>query len=252
MIFNMTGSGGAPLNFEVVPNPQPDTAKENTIWVDTDRINNYYFSATQPEGMVDYDVWFLAGYSSSVEFNALKKNGIQVYPLSAMQMVSGALKDVTAKIYQGGKWADWITECYLYNEGDQCSDITGGWGKDGWTWAGYANSIQGLTINSDHIKLSANPPSYVAAVGTNKKVNLSRYKSLEVLYDMDKGSCCINITTSKAANTDSGACIASAEFFGTGYQTASISIEGVNMDAYICVFSNSLNTVVIHKVLLKP
>lgn len=251
MIFNMTG-GGAPLNFKVVPNPQPDTAKENTIWVDTDRINNYYFSATQPENMVNYDVWFRVGTSSPVEFNALKKNGIQVYPISAKQYVSGALVDVTAKTYKDGACVDWITECYLYNEGDQCSDITGGWGKNGWTWGGYANSIQGLNINSDHIKLSANPPSYVAAVGTNEKVDLSRYKSLEVLYDMDKGSGVINITTSKAANTDSGTCIAQTEFFGTGLQTASISIAGVNMDAYICVFSNSLNTVVIHKVLLKP
>ena len=101
-------STGVELNFEVVPNPQPSVATENTIWVDTDRINNYYFSATQPEGMVDYDVWFLAGTFSPVEFNALKKGGIQVYPLSAKQMVSGVLKDVTAESYIGGKWAEWF------------------------------------------------------------------------------------------------------------------------------------------------
>ena len=119
------GGGGAALNFKVVPNPQPSVAKENTIWVDTDRINNYYFSATQPEGMVDYDVWFPVGTSSTVEFNALKKNGIQVYPISAKQYVSGAWVDKTAKSWQGGKWVEWIL--YLYNEGDTCDAITGGW-----------------------------------------------------------------------------------------------------------------------------
>lgn len=104
------GAGGAnPLNFQVVGNPQPSTAKENTIWVDTDRINNYYFSATQPENMAEYDVWFPTGTSSTVAFSATKKNPIMVYPLSAKQYVSGAWVDKTAKSYQGGKWVDWVT-----------------------------------------------------------------------------------------------------------------------------------------------
>lgn len=118
------GGGGAALNFKVVPNPQPSVAKENTIWVDTDRINNYYFSATQPEGMVDYDVWFPVGTSSTVEFNALKKGGIQVYPLSAQQMVSGVLKDVTAKSYKGGAWDEWIV--YIFNSDSDAIEFTVG------------------------------------------------------------------------------------------------------------------------------
>lgn len=127
MIFNMTG-GGAALNFNVVPNPQPDTAKENTIWVDTDRINNCYFSATQPEGMVDYDVWFYIGTSSPVEFNALKKGGIQVYPVSAKQYVNGALVDKSAKSYQGGNWIEWwVWNGELFDNGNQYEPITGGW-----------------------------------------------------------------------------------------------------------------------------
>ena len=44
---------GVELNFDVVCNPQPSNPAENTIWVDTDRINNYYFSATQPENMAE-------------------------------------------------------------------------------------------------------------------------------------------------------------------------------------------------------
>lgn len=118
-------STGVELNFEVVCNPQPSTAKENTIWVDTDKINNYYFSATQPENMVDYDVWFSTGRSSTGEFNALKKNGIHVYPISAKQYVSGVWVDVTAKSYQNSEWVEWIS--YLYNKGNTYDHITGGW-----------------------------------------------------------------------------------------------------------------------------
>lgn len=119
------GGGGGGLNFKVIPNPMPSTAKENTIWVDTDKINNYYFSATQPENMAEYDVWFPTGTSSSVAFSAAKKNPIMVYPLSAKQYISGALVDKTAKSWQGGKWVDWIT--YLYNNGNQNTNLTGGW-----------------------------------------------------------------------------------------------------------------------------
>lgn len=102
--FLVQNGGSNPLNFRVVGNPQHTIAKENTIWVDTDKINKYYFSATQPENMVDYDVWFPTGTSSTIEFNALKKNGIQVYPISAKQYVNGALVNLKSKIYQNGEW----------------------------------------------------------------------------------------------------------------------------------------------------
>ena len=61
--------------------------------------------------MAEYDVWFLIGTSSTVAFNATKKNPIMVYPRSAKQYVGGAWVNKTAKIYQGGVWADfsfWI------------------------------------------------------------------------------------------------------------------------------------------------
>lgn len=104
---NAGGAGGAALNFKVVANPQPVSPAENTIWVDTDRINNWYFSATQPENLQEWDMWFLVDADSAVSFNALKKNNITVYPISAKQYVSGALVVVTAKTYQSGEWVDW-------------------------------------------------------------------------------------------------------------------------------------------------
>ena len=83
--------------------------------MDTDRIHNYYFAATQPENMAEYDVWFPTGTSSTVAFSATKKNPVMVYPISAKQMVSGVLVDKTAKSWQNGKWVDWIK--YLYKDG---------------------------------------------------------------------------------------------------------------------------------------
>ena len=49
-------------------------------------------------------IWIQTGTSSPAEFDALKKNSIMVYPISAKQYVGGAWVDKTMKIYQGGTW----------------------------------------------------------------------------------------------------------------------------------------------------
>lgn len=128
MILNMVGGGGSGgLNFSVVGGTShPGNPKENTIWVNTEtEISGWVFSASEPEVPAEGMVWITTGTSSTIEFNALKKNGIQVYPISAKQYVSGAWVDKTAKSYQDGQWKTWIA--WLYNNGNQFSDVTGGW-----------------------------------------------------------------------------------------------------------------------------
>ena len=105
------GGGGMSLNFKVVTGlTQPVTASENTIWVKVEAIGDWYFSATQPENLQELDVWILVNEYSPVEFNALKKNGIQVYPISAKQYVNGTLQEKSVKAYQNGQWATIATD----------------------------------------------------------------------------------------------------------------------------------------------
>lgn len=98
-------STGVELNFDVVGGTTaPSNPKENMIWVNTStKITSYIFSATQPTGSAGM-VWISTDTYSSAEFNALKKNGIQVYPISAKQYVSGAWVEKIAKIRQSGAW----------------------------------------------------------------------------------------------------------------------------------------------------
>lgn len=129
MIFNMTG--GIPLNFKVKAYASADllpaTAAENTIAIITETpISEYMFSVEQPENPVDGMVWVATGTGSPSEFNALKKNGLQVYPQSAMQYIGGAWENVTAKSYQNGEWVVWW-DGTLFNLGDQYEHVTGGW-----------------------------------------------------------------------------------------------------------------------------
>lgn len=120
------GAGGVGLNFKLVGNPQPANLKENTIWVDTDeKITGYIFSAAQPTNPIEGLVWFFTAAPSTIKFNALKKNGIEVYPITARQYFGGAWVDRTAKIWQKGQWEELML--LLYRPGDECTAITGGW-----------------------------------------------------------------------------------------------------------------------------
>lgn len=97
-----------PLNFKVAGNPQPEAPAEDTIWVDTDaEITGWVFRADAPETAAEGMVWFCTGMESTVAFNALRKNGIILCPLSAKQYLDGAWTEVKARSYLDGAWRDW-------------------------------------------------------------------------------------------------------------------------------------------------
>lgn len=127
------GGGGGGLAFRVIGGTSaPSNPKPNDIWVNTDEeITSYIFSATEPEGYAEGMVWISTGTSSTAPFNALKKNGIQVYPLFVKQHISGAWVDKTAKTYQNGAWVNWWNG-ELYTSGNEWAAITGGWEGIGW------------------------------------------------------------------------------------------------------------------------
>lgn len=110
-IFGVDGSYDAvELNFDVVSGTtEPANPTENMIWVNTDtEITSWTFSIVQPESPLEGMVWFFTGNFSLGEFNALKKNSLQVYPVSAKQYVGGAWVNVTPKIFQNGVWVEWM------------------------------------------------------------------------------------------------------------------------------------------------
>ena len=171
--FKHGAGGGTSLNFKVVGNPQPSTAKENTIWIDTDvPITGYYFQQEQPENMTEGMVWIFTGTSSTMEFNALKKNGIQVYPISAKQYIVGAWVDKTAKSYQGGEWVDWWNG-ELYSPGNEWPNVTGGW----------VNRINAaITRTENYLEIHKTSTSSMAFVSTNIAIDFTNVTRIEMEY----------------------------------------------------------------------
>lgn len=173
------GGSGVPLNFKVVGNPQPTNPKENTIWINTDvKITSYQFAATQPSSPTAGMVWIPTGTSSTAEFNALKKNGIQVYPVSAKQYVSGAWVDKTAKSYQGGKWVDWWNG-ELYKSGNEYTSVTGGWvGKALRGNQSGSDLAPTITRNTGSIYAVMNTSAKGGVLHTKNKIDLTNYKTI--------------------------------------------------------------------------
>lgn len=171
MIYNT--SGGTSLNFKVVGGTsQPTSPRENTIWINTSTgIASWEFSHTEPATPAEGMVWISTGTSSTVAFNALKKNAIQVCPLSAKQYVGGQWVTVQAKSYQDGEWVDWVTDIVAYDGGAKDISLT------------YSKA----TDKGSYIQLTLSANSSTATVKT-EAVDLTGLKTLEVKYSSRTGT----------------------------------------------------------------
>lgn len=176
-----SGKKENPLSFEVVSYPSDvelNTATPEVFTigvVTTNPITGWYFSATQPENMVEGEVWFATGTSSDVAFNALKKNDVHVYPVKATQYVNSELKEVTAKIYQDREWRLLEHEVYLYNGEstgwESCVTPT-----DGWQPGSMSFSDGAILLDNDHTAAANGAATTIAH-------DLSKHKSISVTID---------------------------------------------------------------------
>ena len=169
--------GGGGLNFQVIGGTTaPSNPKENTIWVDTDvEITGWDFSAAEPANPAEGMVWFSVGTASTVAFNALKKNSVMVYPLSAKQYVGGAWVDKTAKSYRGGAWVAWWNG-QLYDRGNTYTSVTGG-------YSAYGDGTI-LTENADHLYIESTGPS---GVYNNTPVDMAKYSTITFVWTCVRG-----------------------------------------------------------------
>lgn len=169
------GGGGGGLNFKVVGGTSTPTAPaENTIWVNTAvSITSWVFSATAPTSPAAGMVWFAIGSSSSVAFNATKKNGIWVYPAGCQQYVSGAWVTKTAKTCQSGTWKDWVF--WLYKDGVKEVEFVDG--------NGTAYGTASLNWGAATADFTSNKPSdtraYTSVYTCTPLMNLTGYSQLK-------------------------------------------------------------------------
>lgn len=183
--FKHGGGGGSELNFRVLGGLEPPVSpKANDIWLDTDTtISSWAFSATEPQGEEGM-VWLTVGSESSVAFNALKKNGLMVYPVSASQYVGGAWANKAAQSWQGGKWVSWWVPGTLFENGIDDTAVTGGWDSFAYSaGSGFDGKKVDVSMSSDGIFASFPSARYKSTfIGTKNRVDVAGYTKLSVVF----------------------------------------------------------------------
>ena len=245
MIVNSNG-GTTALNFRFVNGTSaPSNPVENTFWIKTSTaINGWFFGPDQPSPASAGMVWVKTG-TSSVPFNALKKNAVWIYPEAVYQYVSSKWAEVEASVYQGSQWVDIIgggggggTAIVLYEAGNQHSDLTGGWSGSG--WSDYANSYteNSATITTSGIVIKTSGTGNRACVcGTNNKVSFGKNKNIAVTVSNFQNPFLIGISPGKQFWDDEGytPMLALAYIMGDGITNLEIP-AGVT-SGYVVVYS---------------
>ena len=231
------GGGGSLLltvNAYASEDAIPASAAENTVAVITaTNITSWTFSPTEPETPVEGMVWAVVGLTGKLVFNALKKNGIVLYPVSARQYIGGAWADKPAKIFQDGAWVDWWIEGTLYDRGTDDAELTGGWAAYAYSVAsGYTKLTGTVEANADHLLFT------LAGTTTNQSTFFSTVNALDLT-----GISSVEFTIDDAASTTNGMVKISVYTEAGGYQkdgtvlrnsdgtltaTGSVDVSGLN------------------------
>ena len=200
------------------------------------------FTENASEGMV----WIVTGSSSQVEFNTVKKNCVQVYPISAKQYISGSWVSKTATSYQSGSWVDWAV--FLYNEGDECTDLTGGWSAYAYKQSGASSSVEETAptvsrgSSSMTVRHNSSWEGYKhGVVLTNNSVDVTNFSTLSInvtaytLSDANEGLRLI-LTKTKG---NGFSIIASCSLNSTGVKT--VNISSISGNYYVGIFGGGTN-----------
>ena len=190
-------SGGLILQF-IGSMTAPSNPKENMIWVKTDRAITQFLITrsigawSQQAGAVEMtykasDDYTMAGIST-LFFNG-KLHGVYgqawFYPTALYQSNGITAEPKDAYIYKSGTWVQFSwTKVYLYKSGDSCNGITGNWksaatGTGGWGNGSVGNNDGTLNVSAWDVR--------VACAATNKKIDLSKFKTLTFVVSSASG-----------------------------------------------------------------
>lgn len=238
MIFNMSGNGGASLNYKVVGGTsEPSNPKENTIWVNTDTaITSHVFSATEPTSPSEGMAWFNVSASCAAPINVLKKNTLMLYPAAVQQYVGGAWVVKEAKTYQSGAWVDWIL--YLYDIGNQFERVTGGWvvqNAAGGTSEIRANSIWLAANGSNGRDSTVMTANKINILPVHKTLNMN----INITYNTSPWGIQIGLMTYNPGTSADGKYEVYKKIItDTGQYTLSVDISSVSGEYYVVLFAS--------------
>ena len=223
-LYGSGGGGGGGVSFTVKGGTTaPASPKVGTIWVNTDQdITGYTFSATEPESPVEGMVWFLTSKSSTVAFNALKKNALMVYPVSAKQWQSGAWVSKLVSSGTGTGWVSWF-DGTIFDNGEQYDGVTGGWIHS-----------EGDTIDKTLTGSCSSTTSFGSYCATVDKIDVTDFTTLNVNVTSLSGA----ITPAVGSTPDKYGLL-KYEKLKDGAGVKTLDISDITGEVYIVILSGS-------------
>lgn len=228
--------------------------KENTIWIKSGIKMPYWTTAsgdamptwTAPQGNVVF--WWkgvaaaLANSATSAGFRVVKYNSVKgnlfLTPVSCYQQVDAGTaknwKSMNAYIYKSGNWVQFSGETVcLYNAGDTCESVTGGWGSNAGEW------------NDNTVWVGSTYSAQSSAIVTKSKINLTGRNTLSIIVDTAHDSSLIFGIRSTALDTTAAVYKHNVISDATAYADAasagtfSLDISGYTGSYYVFVCSGN-------------
>ena len=228
---------------------------DNAVYVSLSVRNTETASALDDVNLEEGMVWISTGTYSTVTFNALKKNAIMVYPLSAKQLINGAWVRKTAKTYQNGAWVDWWNG-ELYDSGNEYTAVTGGWVAEGKRWDSTTggNGTPKLTKNATSMTLDRVGAPSPCIFYVKNKINLTDYKTLNYKGTLSTENIAwwhqLMVWSDFGTNASDNV-VASTDLKGSGTATKSIDVSHLEGEYYIGIFVYTKPALTMYKMWLE-
>ena len=198
-MIGITNAGGGKdrLRFRLFAgqNP-PNNPKQADVFVRTDvlPINEWQLRGeAHPLTWLEHETDIILQTSSTPTgsafvdiFNSSSSNKGRIYEtfMSCIQQVSGKWVKREAYVWNNNKWVQFSTTYNgeLFYQGNQFTDVTGGWASTGarvagWTWLGSLAPALEIGTNMK-VYQTSNPK--MGTVFTNKAIDVTNYKQLIV------------------------------------------------------------------------
>ena len=173
-------------------------------------------------------VWIQEAPGGAVKINALRRNGLIVnladvkclIGLDPFDVESRTWMDIPGYMYQDGEWKEIrMLTAALYDMGDICYAITGGWTKGSGT----------LTMNTDHMFLAGSP----ALVHTVKMIDLTDYTKIRFSVLASSTSAITIIGADAGTSAGSFAASVTLPFNTKEYTDFDVDISGLKGEYYV-------------------
>lgn len=162
---------------------RPSNPAVNTIWVNTSTvIGRVFVQNTTPEYPSAGNVWITLKPSIGNTVNIADDRMLFMVGFGvAYQYISNAWVTMDAELFDGGNWQGLLT--YVYNLGDTCVDICGGWKH---LDSGSNNRDEFL---SDHMHSNYTSTTGVAGMFiTNEDIDLTEFTKIVIDYEVARGN----------------------------------------------------------------